>query len=461
MNWQSDIQQQLSHIRWSSSEGELYKHSHDESSHPPSEPDLVCYPTSTEEVAEVVLYASANGIPLTPFGVGSGLDGAAIPLYKGISINFDEMNRVVKLSLEDLTVSVQPGMTRLALNQVINRHGLFFPLDPGADATLGGMAATNASGTTAVRYGVMRDQILALTVVLPDGRIIKTSSAARKSSSGYHLTGLFVGSEGTLGIITELTLKLHGIPESTVAATCQFETVSECTVAAHMLLQSGLSVMRMELVDATSIAQINQANDYSLPVAHSLFLEFAGSPKQVMEELEIAEAILVEMGAREWKVATSQTDRQQLWKARHEIAYAFRHLSGVSVVGADVCVPLSQLAPLTEKARTWIDESGLLGSVFGHIGDGNFHTLVVYKSDSDEERERAERINEWIVKEAIEVGGTSTGEHGVGIGKMKYQQAEHGEAYGVMQQLKELFDPKGIMNPGKVLLLTKSGGDSL
>lgn len=451
MNWKDQLDDELSGIRYSFSESERAKFSRDESSHLPVEPDVICYPTSTEQIVQIIHFASTHSVPITPYGAGSGLDGAAIPLHKGISLSFEEMNRIIEFSPENLTATVQPGITRKTLNQSINRHGLSFPLDPGADASIGGMAATNASGTTAVRYGVMRDQILDMEVVLANGKVIRTGSLARKSSSGYHLNGLFVGSEGTLGIITKITVKLHGIPEASRAATCQFPTVGECTQAAYQLLASGIQVMRMELVDATSIRQINEHGQLNYPEAHSLFLEFAGSPGQVQEELELAEAILSECGAQNFRAAENATESSNLWKARHEIAYAFRHLNGVSVLGSDVCVPLSRLAELADKSRTWIDESGLLGSVFGHIGDGNFHTLIVHKTDDEEERQKAEQINDWIVREAIALGGTSTGEHGVGMGKRKYQQLEHGAAYDVMVGIKQLLDPQNILNPGKVL----------
>ncbi|KAB2332081.1 FAD-binding protein [Cytobacillus depressus] len=436
----------------SQSETELYRHSHDESSHQAVEPDVVCFPEGRKDVEIIMAVAREFKVPVTPFGAGSGLEGQVIPIKKGISINFERMNNVVKFSPEDLVITVQPGITRLQLNKIVNRHGLMFPIDPGADATIGGMVATNASGTTAVRYGSTRDQLLDLEVVLADGTVIHTGTNAKKSSSGYHLTGLFAGSEGTLGIITEITLRLHGIPEHTVAARCTFDTPKACAEAAQTILLSGIPVMRMELVDEDSISQVNQYGGYGFPVCHSLFFEFAGTMRAVEEESKLAEQLMRDLGCENWEVASGSKERMEIWKARHEMAYAYQHVKGMSTTGADVCVPISRLAELVEFARKLIDESGLTGGVLGHVGDGNFHTIIIYDPNVAGEKEKAEYTNEALALRAIEVGGTCTGEHGVGLGKMKFQETEHGAAVAIMKQMKRMLDPDCLLNPGKIFL---------
>jgi D-lactate dehydrogenase (cytochrome) len=436
----------------SQNETELFRHSHDESFHTPVEPDVVCFPESREDVEKIMKVAREYKVPVTAFGAGSGLEGQVIPIKRGITMNFELMNNVVNFSPEDLFITVQPGMTRLQLNKLVNRHGLMFPIDPGADATIGGMVATNASGTTAVRYGSTRDQLLDLEVVLANGSVIRTGSKAKKSSSGYHLTGLFAGSEGTLGIITEITLRLHGIPEHTLAARCTFDTPKACAEAAKNILQSGIPVMRIELVDAESISQVNAYGGYDFPVQHSLFFEFAGTMNAVEEEVRFTEQLMLDLGCGNWEVACGSKDRLELWKARHEMAYAYRHKKGMAITGADVCVPISRLPELIDYARELINESGLTGGVLGHVGDGNFHTLVVFDPRVPGEKEKAEYTNEALTLRAIEVGGTCTGEHGVGLGKRKFQETEHGEAVVIMKQMKQLFDPEELLNPGKIFM---------
>ncbi|WP_174614653.1 FAD-binding oxidoreductase [Virgibacillus ihumii] len=434
----------------SKSESELYRHSHDESIHQKVEPDVVCFPDCREDVQTILNVASIYNIPVTAFGAGTGLEGQVIPVEKGISINFDNMNRVVEFSPEDMTITVQPGITRMNLNKQVNRHGLMFPIDPGADATIGGMTATNASGTTAVRFGSMKDQLLDLEVILADGTVIHTGTNAKKSSSGYHLTGLFAGSEGTLGIITEITLRLHGIPEYTMMARCTFDSLETCAEASHTILGSGIPIMRMELVDQTSIAQVNKYNNYHLPCSHSLFFEFAGAKTAIQEEVKLAEELMKDLGCDNWDTASDPTQQKELWKARHEITYAYNHLSGMDEVGADVCVPISQLPKLIVYARKLIEESGLNGGIWGHVGDGNFHTLVMFGKNNTEERKRAESVNEALALKAIDSRGTCTGEHGVGLGKMKFQEKEHGDSLAVMKGIKEMLDPKHVLNPGKI-----------
>lgn len=439
----------------SQNETELFRHSHDESFHKAIEPDVVCFPDCRKDVETILEVAREYKVPITPFGAGSGLEGAAIPIYKGITINFENMNKIVDFSPEDMTITVQPGVTRLQLNKFVNRHGLMFPIDPGADASIGGMVATNASGTTAVRYGSMREQLLDLEVVLVDGTVMHTGTHAKKSSSGYHLTGLIAGSEGTLGIVTEVTLRLHGIPEYTMMARCTFDTPETCAVAAQTILLSGISMMRMELIDKTSIAQINQFSGYDLPIKHSLFLEFAGTRGAVEEEVKLVAELMKDLGCDNWEVASDPTKQKEIWKARHELSYAFQHVKGFQETGADVCVPISRLAELVAYARQLIDESGLKGGIWGHIGDGNFHTLVLFDPKVEGEREKAYYTNEALAIRAIEVGGTCTGEHGVGLGKIQFQELEHGVALEVMKKMKSMLDPEGLLNPGKIFHLNK------
>src|SRR5690625_2826341 len=434
----------------SQNETELFRHSHDESPHDAVTPEVVWFTDCRKDIEAILEGASTHGVPVTAFGVGSGLEGQAIPIHKGISVNFERMNRIVEFYPEDMTITVQPGLTRLELNKLVNRHGLMFPIDPGADATLGGMVATNASGTTAVRYGVMRDQILDLEVVLADGTVINTGTRAKKSSSGYHLTGLFAGSEGTLGLITKITLKLHGIPEHVIAARCTFPTLEACSEAAQTILWSGVPIMRMEIIDANSLAQVNAYGDYDYPARHSLFFEFAGTKTAAEEGAYFAEQLMREGGCDSWQASAESVERKQLWKARHEISYAFRHQKGMSVIGGDVCVPISELPKMITYAHELLEQSGLHGGILGHIGDGNFHTLIVYDPRIIGEKEKAEQIHDVLTKKAIEVGGTCTGEHGVGLGKMKFQKAEHGQALQWMQAVKHVFDPEGLFNPGKI-----------
>ncbi|MGN1400927.1 MAG: FAD-binding oxidoreductase [Bacillus sp. (in: firmicutes)] len=442
--------EQLGFEKVSLNETDLYRHSQDESNHPAVEPDVVCFPESKTDIQHILAVASEHLIPVTPFGAGSGLEGQAIPVRKGIVINFEQMNQILKISPEDMAVTVQPGVTRLQLNKLAGRHGLMFPVDPGADATIGGMVATNASGTTAVRYGSMRDQLLNLEVILADGTIIKTGSDAKKSSSGYHLTGLFAGSEGTLGIITEITLKLHGIPEHTCMARCTFESPELCAAASNHILASSIPVMRMELIDAASIAEMNKTGNRRFPAGHSLFFEFSGSKGAVAEDIELAASLMADLGCHNWAISDNPTEQKEIWRARHELSYSFQQLKGLEEAGADVCVPLSRLPELVAAARRLIDESGLKGAIWGHIGDGNFHTSIAYHSASGKEQQKAEAINDALALLAIEMGGTCTGEHGVGLGKRKFQLAEHGAALEIMKRTKQLYDPKGILNPGKI-----------
>lgn len=432
------------------SESELYRHSHDESAHTPVLPNVVAFPETTEDIQAILQIANEHEAAVTPYGIGSGLEGQVIPLQKGISLNLERMNRVIAFSPEDMTVTVEPGITRSQLNEHINKHGLQFPIDPGADATIGGMVATNASGTTAVRYGVMRDQVLDLEIVLADGRIIHTGTKAKKSSSGYHLTGLFTGSEGTLGVISSITLKLHGISEHLLAARCTFQTIEACAEAAYAVLASDTAVTRMELVDAASIQTVNEYGDYDFPIEHSLFFEFGGTKEAVEAQVTSVKALMEDIGGENWSLATTTKERNDLWRARHEMAYAYSHQQGKRYYITDVCVPISQLPLVVHYARELMEEVGIDGGILGHVGDGNFHTFLLFKKDDENERKRALQVNERLALKAIEVGGTCTGEHGVGLGKRKFQRKEHGDAVDVMVSMKQLLDPKNILNPGKI-----------
>ncbi len=451
MDIYADLSTLIGKEKTSVNETIITNHSKDESDHGAVDPDVVVFPESSEDVQKVLRYANEHKIPVVPFGAGSGLEGQAIPINKGISIDFERMNKVIEMRPDDLVVVVQPGITRLQLNEELKKYGLFFPVDPGADATIGGMASTNASGTMTVRYGGMRDQVLNLKVVLADGRIIETGSLAKKSSSGLHLNGLFVGSEGTLGVFTEIALKLHGIPEDTVAARCSFPSVSSCVEAATAILTAGVPMARIELVDARSIRQANEYSDTDYPVAPSLFFEFHGNKGGNKEDIEFVQAIVEEAGCLEFLFETDSLKRAALWKARHELNYAYRHGNPqLASMATDVCVPISKLAENVEFASDKLDEYGFKGGVVGHVGDGNFHTMILYDPKVEGEFEKAVDLNHQMVRLALKSGGTCTGEHGVGLGKIDFQREEHGEALDVMRALKHTLDPNHILNPGKI-----------
>ncbi|MGX8792904.1 MULTISPECIES: FAD-binding oxidoreductase [Oceanobacillus] len=444
------LYEQLGREKVTQQESELKKHSKDESIHEAVTPDVVCFPESKKDIQMILRIASKYQIAVTAYGAGSGLEGQAIPVQKGISLDFRNMNQILDFSPEDMRITVQPGLMKSELNQFVRQQGLFFAGGPDYDATIGGMAATNASGTRAVRYGVMRDQLLDLEVVLADGMTFHTGTKAKKSSSGYHLTSLFAGSEGTLGIITEITLKLYGIPEYSTVARCTFETPELCTIAAQTIQLKGIPVMRMELIDSVSIGIINEQCGLDFPVNHSLFLEFAGPKNTVAEEVKLASEIMHELGCEDWAAASDPIEKEKLWEARVKLAVSFQHLKELKEIGGDVCVPISQLPKLVSFTRHSMDTSGLKGAIWGHIGDGNFHTSIMFNPNADGEQALAEQTNDAIVKLAIESGGTCTGEHGVGLGKKKFQEAEHGTALEMMRRTKQLYDSKGILNPGKI-----------
>lgn len=428
-------------------------HAKDESHHKPILPDVVVFPRSTEDVQAIVKLASKHLIPIVPFGAGSSLEGNSIPVHKGISIDFSQMNEILEISPEDLLVKVQPGVTRLQLNKELKKHGLQFTVDPGADASIGGMVATNASGTTAVHYGVMRDQVRDLEVVLADGSVIHTGNLAVKSSSGYHLNGLFVGSEGTLGCFTEITIQVYGIPEFVTAGRAVFETVDAAIDAVTVLRQAGIQIGRVELVDAFSVRQANIYKETNYEEKPTIFLEFHGNQSGMEEDVAYTKEIFEEFGCLSISFETDTASRNKLWEVRHHIAYAYTHgYPGRKMMTTDVCVPISKLASAIRFARTQIEETGLEGGVIGHVGDGNFHAMVMFDTNSEDEVARATKFNENLVEFALSQGGTCTGEHGVGIGKSKYQQKEHGAALQVMKAIKATLDPNNIMNPGKIFI---------
>ncbi|PBB05559.1 FAD-binding oxidoreductase [Salimicrobium humidisoli] len=437
----------------------LANHSKDESYHEGSLPDLVVFPENAEEVSQIMKAAETSGVPVIPFGLGSSLEGNVIAYDKGITIDFSSMNRVTEVRDKDFLVKVQPGVTRSQLNKELKKYGLFFSVDPGADATLGGMAATNASGTTSVKYGVMKDQVQDLEVVTPGGDVIHTGSLARKSSSGYNLTSLYVGSEGTLGCITELTLRVYGIPEHVMAARASFPTIDYAVGAVISMLQAGVPVARVELLDEASIRQVNRFNDTDYIEKATLFLEFHGNEAGLQEDVAFMEEIVSSHKCEAIDFEKDNAARVKLWEARHNLAYAYIHDSpGKKMMVTDVCLPISELGGAIRHGREKMTELGLNGGILGHVGDGNYHALLMIDMDKEEERRKAEMFNEEIVEYALARGGTCTGEHGVGKGKMKYQEREHGKALAVMKAIKEALDPEGIMNPGKLIHSGRGNG---
>ena len=449
-----ELREFLSPERVSTNEVILDQHSKDESYHKPSLPDAVVFPVSAEEVSQVMKISEKYNMPIIPFGLGTSLEGHVIPYSGGITVDFSLMDKVLEVLPNDFLVKVQPGVTRSKLNQELKKHGLFFSVDPGADATLGGMASTNASGTTSVRYGVMRDQVRDLEVVLADGTIIHTGNLAAKSSSGYNLNGLFVGSEGTLGCFTELTLRVYGIPEMIVAARASFETTEQAVESVVGILSAGIQVARIELVDQQSIAQVNTYSGTNYLVAPTLFLEFHGNEAGLMQDMEFAKEILADNKCSEFKFEKDSNSRNQLWEARHNLAYAVMRASpGKKLMVTDVCLPISKLAIGIESAKSEMEKSELQGGIVGHVGDGNYHVLLMIDVNDDNEKKKAERFNRHIVEFALSEGGSCTGEHGVGIGKMKYQSMEHGTSLQVMKMLKKTLDPQNRLNPGKMFYI--------
>jgi len=426
-------------------------HSHDTSRLPPSMPDAVAFPESEGDVQAIVQTCAAYGVPVVPFGVGSSMEGHTIPIQGGISVCTRNMNRILEVKPEDFLAVVEPGVTRKQLNVALRDTGLMFSVDPGADASLGGMASTRGSGTTAVRYGTMRENVIGLRVVTPDGTAIRTGSRARKSSTGYDLTHLFVGAEGTLGIITELTVRLHPIPEEVSSAICAFPNIRNAVEAVIATIQYGIPVARVEFLDEVAIGGVNNYSRLDLEVAPTLFFEFHGTKAWVREQAQVAEEICLENGGTGFRWSTDADERARLWQARHDILWATKAIRpGCDLYTGDICVPISRLAESIAAAREDIDASPLTGQIIGHVGDGNYHTAYLIDPNNPDELAEAERLADRLVERALAVGGTASGEHGIGIGKLKFMRREHGEAVDVMKRIKAALDPAGIMNPGKM-----------
>ncbi len=419
--------------------------------HAPHPPDAVVFPKSRDEVVQVLSFANERGIPVVPFGQGSSLEGHTIPRQGGISLDTRLMDGVLNVRLEDFVARVEPGVTHGKLNASLEEHGLFFPVDPGWDASIGGMAATNASGTNAVRYGAMKDQVLGLEVVLADGTVMNTGGMAMKSSAGYNLTGLFVGSEGTLGVFTQITLRLYPIPEYVLAARAVFPNIEAAGRAAVATIRSGMRIGRVELVDARTVEAVNAYKGTNYAVSATLFLEFSGSEASVEENVETARSIAEEEGCSTFEFESDEAGRERLWEARHEAGIAIKELHPeAKPMTTDVCVPVSDLPGALGHARETIESYGLDGAILGHVGDGNYHAVFPVDPEDDEDLARAEEVNAEIVGYALARGGTSTGEHGVGVGKTKHLEEEHGDSLPFMREIKKLADPNGIMNPGTV-----------
>jgi D-lactate dehydrogenase (cytochrome) len=428
-------------------------HGRDESSYDPMPPDAVVFAHSTTEVADAVRLCVQHDVPVIAYGAGTSLEGHILALQGGLTVDLSQMNQVVAVQAEDLTATVQAGVTRKQLNQEIKDTGLFFPIDPGADASLGGMAATRASGTNAVRYGTMRENVLALTVVTADGRVIKTGTRARKSSAGYDLTRLFVGSEGTLGIITEVTVKLYPHPEAISAAVCSFPSTADAVNTVIQTIQMGVPVARVEFLDENGVRAINAHDRLDLPAQPLLLFEFHGSEQGVREQAEIVESIAAEHHAIGFTWATRPEDRSRLWAARHNAYFALLQLRpGSRAISTDCCVPISRLAECILETQADCTRHGIVYSIIGHVGDGNFHVQMLVDPHNAEEIANAEGVNSRMVARAIAMDGTCTGEHGVGMHKMEFLVQEHGaDAIDTMRAIKHVLDPKNLMNPGKIL----------
>ena len=445
--------QKLLGERLSMSNSVREQHGRDESFHASAPPEAVAFVENNEEVAEIVRICVQHQKPIIPFGTGTSLEGHVAALHGGVCLDVSGMNKVLEVNENDLDCRVQAGVTRKQLNQHLRNSGLFFPIDPGADASLGGMTATRASGTNAVRYGTMRENVLGLTVVTADGRIIRTGTRARKSSAGYDLTRLFVGSEGTLGIITEIQLRLYGVPEAISAAVCSFETMEGAVNTTISTIQMGIPVARIELLDEVQVDAINRYSDFDYPLKPTLFFELHGTDAWVQEQAEMVKEISTEEGGSDFQWSTQEQEKQKLWEARHNAYYAGLALRpGSKGWATDVCVPISRLADCILETRSDIEESKLTVPLVGHVGDGNFHLLFLIDPENEEEELKLyQPLNDRLVERALRMGGTCTGEHGIGSGKIKYMEAEHGDSLDLMRQIKQAFDPDNLMNPGKML----------
>lgn len=447
--------------RWITNPSRRAAFAYAEGHHAPVAPECVVQPETAEEVRELMKAALRHDVPIVPLGAGTSLEGNASAVETALSVDFSRMNRILEVSAQDMLCVVQPGVTRQALNTELRATGLFFPVDPGAEATIGGMISTRASGTNAVRYGTIREAVLGLKVVLPDGTLIHTGSRARKSAAGYDLTHLFTGAEGTLGLIVEATVRLHGIPESVLAGTFTFDTTDAAVSTVIETIQMGVGVARMELLDPAAIRACNAYSRMGLPEVPTLFVELHGDEIIVEHQRRIIETIGANRGGRDFIMSREPDERRRLWQARHDALPAARALRPGSVVwSTDVCVPISRLADAIDNAQRAIKNAGLIAPLLGHVGDGNFHVFFVLDRDNPEEWERARSVNDRMIEHALSVGGTCTGEHGIGVGKREALIREHGEAaVAVMRQVKQALDPAGLMNPGKIFLLPPDRAD--
>jgi D-lactate dehydrogenase (cytochrome) len=428
-------------------------HGRDESPYPPMLPDGVVYANSTDDVAWLARHCNQHRVPLIAYGTGSSLEGHLLAIQGGVTVDLSGMNQVVSINAEDLTATVQAGVTRKQLNEALRDTGLFFPIDPGADASLGGMSATRASGTNAVRYGTMRENVMNLKVVTADGRVIDTANRARKSSAGYDLTHVFVGSEGTLGIITEVTVRLYPQPEAISAAICNFPTLDSAVQSVIEIIQMGIPIARVEFMDSAAVKATNAYSKLTLRESPLLLFEFHGSPAAVKEQAEAVQSITHDNGGMDFEWAERPEDRSRLWTARHNAYFAGLQLRpGCRSSTTDVCVPISRLAQCVTETAAELDQASFLYTIVGHVGDGNFHVLMLLDPDSQAEWEESERLNNNLVRRAISMDGTCTGEHGVGLHKMEFMLAEHGQdALDLMRSMKQAFDPNDILNPGKII----------
>jgi D-lactate dehydrogenase (cytochrome) len=444
--------QQLLGDRLSTSQAVRDQHGQDESFHPCAAPDLVAFAHTTEEVSAIVSLCARHKAPIVAFGAGTSLEGHVNAIAGGVCIDLSQMDKVLQVRPEDMDVTVEAGVKRRQLEEYLRDTGLHFPVDPGADATLGGMAATGASGTTTLRYGAMRENVLALKVVMADGSIVELGGRARKSSAGYDLLHLLIGSEGTLGIITELTLRLYGRPEVEASGVCAFDSVQNMVDAVTLAIQCEIPLARMELMDELAIYAVNHYAGLENEVAPTLFLEFHGTEASVAEDQRRFAEIADELGGKGFKASSSPQERKKLWQARHEALYAAKALNpGKKGLITDVCVPISQLAQSIADTRKDFDEHGILAAAIGHVGDGNYHTTLWVKPGDDEALKTAMDASKRMVERALAAGGTCTGEHGIGIGKRSYLQQEHPTAMAMMRTIKAALDPDNIMNPGKVV----------
>lgn len=427
------------------------QHGKGESFHAPVPPDAVFFAESTEDVATAVQLCHEHGVPVVAFGTGTSLEGHVSAVRGGLCIDLGRMDRIIRVSQQDLDATVQAGVTRKQLNTQLGRRGLFFPVDPGADASIGGMTATGASGTNAVGYGTMRENVLGLTVVLADGRVVRTGGRARKSSAGYDLTRLLVGSEGTLGVITEVTLRVYGIPPAISAAVCSFPSIAEAVDTVIETVQLGIPVARIELLDDRQMLACKAYSGLDYTVAPTLFCEFHGTEQSVKEQAALVAEIAAGHGGGDFQWSTSTEERSRLWQARHDAYYAALALRpGGKGWTTDVCVPISQLADCIVTAKQELEDSPLDYTIVGHVGDGNFHSVILFDPGDEAEVAEVRRLNQSMVDKALAAGGTCTGEHGVGYGKIDSLEKEHGAAVDVMRAVKQALDPSGILNPGKV-----------